>query len=292
MKKSIPAALLMIFPLFIKATRLKGYALIAIVCLTGCTATVVRWNSVKMREEIMAYYNDEIMDNLISTEKGLPFVHVDISSVSAAGVSQVSGTVGGGETESFTKTSPSSSMMGVLHTISRAAMTPFAYSASPLHSDTLTMTAVPVIGPLPADSQATDSASPALEKSKVTEIREPPEKLEKTVTELTPKAQKPETTTIYKLYEEFLCKYPKALVGPKNLVPRPSEADFVEGTLKIWRGRSYYYIEKTYKDQYTDLCQKLFTQSRGPTTQTTKTARADLDVLKAQGPTVPSTFRP
>jgi hypothetical protein len=295
MRKSIAATFPVAFPLLVKTARLKAYGFIAIVFLVGCTATVVRWNSVKMREEIMAYYNDEIMDNLISTEKGLPFVHVDISSVSAAGVSQVSGTVGGGETESFTKTSPSSSMMGVLHTISRAAMTPFAYSASPLHSDTLTMTAVPVIGPLSADSQATESASPALEKSKVTEIRKPPEpgqeegKLEKTVTQLTPKAQKPETTTIYKLYEGFLCKYPKALVGPKNLVPRPSEADFVEGTLKIWRGRYYYYIEKTYKDKYTDLCQELFTQSRGPAT---KTAKADLEVLKAQGPTVPSTFRP
>ena len=59
-------------------------ALIAIVLLTGCTATVVRWNSVKMREEIIAYYNDEIMDNLIRMSEGLPFVHVDISSVSAA----------------------------------------------------------------------------------------------------------------------------------------------------------------------------------------------------------------
>src|SRR5438552_11378628 len=101
MKKSIPAALLLIFPLFIKATRLKGHALIALVCLTGCTATVVRWNSVRMREEIMAYYNDEIMDNLIRMKEGLPFLHVDISSVGVQGISQVSGTVGSGDTESF-----------------------------------------------------------------------------------------------------------------------------------------------------------------------------------------------
>src|SRR6266513_6494276 len=105
MQRSTATALLKIFPLFIKATRLKGHALIALVCLTGCTATVVRWNSVRMREEIMAYYNDEIMDNLIRMNEGLPFVHVDISSVSAQGISQVSGTVGGGETESFTRTS-------------------------------------------------------------------------------------------------------------------------------------------------------------------------------------------
>jgi hypothetical protein len=114
MKKTTRGALLDTFSLFIKATRLKEYAVITVVCLTGCTATVVRWNSVRMREEIMAYYNDEIMDNLIRMKEGLPFVHVDISSVSAQGISQVSGTVGGGDTESFTRTSPS--MIGALRT--------------------------------------------------------------------------------------------------------------------------------------------------------------------------------
>src|SRR5438876_7224581 len=205
MKKHISTALLVTFPLFTKGTRLRGYSLIAIVCLTGCTATVVRWNSVRMREEIMAYYNDEIMDNLIRMKEGLPFVHVDISSVSAAGLSQVSGTVAGGDTESFTRTSPS--MIGALHTISRVATAPFTYSVTPLHSDTLTMTAVPVIGPLPADGQvAGSSQSPEFDKTKVTEVRKPPTEkpptedkewgeLKEETIERTPR--KPGTTTIY-----------------------------------------------------------------------------------------------
>lgn len=172
MKRTIPRTLFTLFSLLIKATRLKECALITIVCLTGCTATVVRWNSVRMREEIMAYYNDEIMDNLIRMKEGLLFLHVDISSVSAQGISQVSGTVGSGDTESFTRTSPSSNMMGALRTITRAATTPFAYSVTPLHNDTLTMTAVPVIGPLPGDGQGITSGPPEV-ITKLTEVRKP-----------------------------------------------------------------------------------------------------------------------
>jgi hypothetical protein len=298
-EKSIVAKFLVTFPLFMKTAGLKAYGLIAIVFLTGCTATVVRWNAVKMREEIMAYYNDEIMDNLIRMKEGLPFVHIDISSVSAAGISQVSGTVGGGETESFTKTSPS--MIKALHTISRAATAPFAYSVTPLHSDTLTMTAVPVIGQLPADNTDTKPNDKKLEPSKrtVTEITVPPKTpddkptLVKTITttENTPAATpKAKTTTIYDVYDRFRCSLVKNALLYSELEPNKKEV--VPGTLKR-HGAGYYYILNDSKGenqkQYTELCNSLFTQSRGPTT---KTAKADLEVLKAQGPTVPSTFRP
>src|SRR5207248_10366444 len=137
----------MIFPLCSKVTRLKGHALIALVCLTGCTATVVRWDSMRMREEIMAYYNDEIMDNLIRMKQGLPFIHVDVSSVSAAVFSQVSGNVGGGESDMHSNTSPSAA--GGLVAIAKTIARPFTYSFTPTHSDNLTITAVPVIGQLP-----------------------------------------------------------------------------------------------------------------------------------------------
>ena len=41
--------------------------------LVGCTATMVRWDSMRMREEIMAYYNDETTDNLVRIETGPAF---------------------------------------------------------------------------------------------------------------------------------------------------------------------------------------------------------------------------
>jgi hypothetical protein len=256
MKKPIPTPFLLTFPLLTKTTLSKGCALLTIVCLAGCTATVVRWNSVKMREEIMAYYNDEIMDNLIRMREGLPFVHVDISSVSAQGISQVSGTVGGGDTESFTRTSPS--MMGALHTITRVATAPFTYSVTPLHNDTLTMSAVPVIGQLPVDNSEGTSNRP------------------------------PKTTTIYSVYERFRT----TIVDNRDVLVcsdlRPSPTEYVPGTLKI-HGLKFYYIqndpEGKNKAEYNSLCTSLFTQSRGKTSG--KALKAEVENLKAQGALIP-----
>jgi hypothetical protein len=287
MKKPIPTALLITFPLVIKATRLKGYGLIAIVCLTGCTSTVVRWNSVKMREEIMAYYNDEIMDNLIRMKDGLPFVHVDVSSVSAQGISQVSGTVGSGDTESVTRTSPS--MMGALHTITRVATAPFAYSVTPLHNDTLTMTAVPVIGPLSSDSQTTSKTTTKTEITKP--IESDPKKDEKSVTTITKEEMpKPSTTTIYDVYERYrksLVENRSALVYSEGPI-RPNQNKYVPGTLK-WHGSGYYYIGVDHKEEYRQLCMSLFNESRGKASG--KALKADVDLLKAQS-VLPTTRSP
>jgi len=283
---------LVLFPFLMKTARPAAYGAIVIVFLTGCTATVVRWNSIKMREEIMAYYNDEIMDNLIRMKEGLPFVHVDISSVSAQGISQVSGTVGGGDTENLTRTSPS--MIGALHTISRVATAPFAYSVTPLHNDTLTMTAAPVIGPLPADSEVAGSSceSPKLEITKVTEVRKPPREgeeegeLKERTVEKTPR--KPATTTIYEIYKDFLDRNPKALECSDL---QPSKDKFVPGTKKR-HGTGYCYItnEGNNNAEYTKLCTTLFTHSRGKSSA--KTLETDVEALKAQGTLIPSTGRP
>lgn len=244
--------------LFSKTKWVKMYLCVSIVWLTGCTATVVRWNSVKMREEIMAYYNDEIMDNLIKMKEELPFLHVDISSVGVQGISQVSGTVGGGDTESFTRTSPS--MIGALHTISRVAMAPFTYSVTPLHNDTLTMTAVPVIGQLPVDNGD---------------------------------ATKCKMTTIYSIYEGFrdaIVKKPDVLVCSES---RPGETAYVPGTLKR-QGLKFYYIREDAQGNnrklYYQLCTSLFTQSRNKTSG--KTLKADVEVLKAQGIVPPTPRQP
>jgi len=287
MKKRFPERFSSLVQLFIKATRLKDYAVITVVLLTGCTATVVRWNSVRMREEIMAYYNDEIMDNLIKMKEGLPFLHVDISSVSAQGISQVSGTVGSGDTESVTRTSPS--MMGALHTITRVATAPFAYSVTPLHNDTLTMTAVPVIGPLSSDSQTTSKTTTKTEITKP--IESDPKKDQKSVTTITAEeVPKPTTTTIYKVYETYgkcLVDDPTALVFSPGPI-RPNKDTYVPGTLK-WHGSGYYYIGVAYKEKYRQLCMSLFTQSRGKATD--KGLRADVDLLKAQS-VLPTTRSP
>jgi len=55
-----------------------------------------------MRKDVMVYYNDQIMDNLIRAKYHLPFVHVDITLLTSAGGSQISGTIGAGENRTST----------------------------------------------------------------------------------------------------------------------------------------------------------------------------------------------
>ena len=123
MKKSLLAITFVAFPLSAKTTRLRNYSCIAIVLLAGCTATQVRWDATKMRKDVMVYYNDQIMDNLIRAKHKLPFVHVDITLLTSAGGSQISGTIGAGETR--TNANTSKLMAGMLGTIANAVMRPF-----------------------------------------------------------------------------------------------------------------------------------------------------------------------
>ena len=53
------------FRLLIESKRLNTYFCIVCILLTGCTSTQVRWDATRMREEVMVYYNDQILDNLI-----------------------------------------------------------------------------------------------------------------------------------------------------------------------------------------------------------------------------------
>jgi hypothetical protein len=209
-----------------RAIRLKLYGCISVVFLVGCTATHVQWDAKQMRERVMDYYNDEIMDNIIRMHVDeLPFIHVDISTMTAIATSQLSGTVGGGET----RTNATASLSGVIGTITHTVMRPFTYSVSPQRGESLSITAAPVIG------------SPAGDTSE------------------------PDKKPIYKAYYDFvvfLKSHKDALVYSEGLIP-PSKGEYVPGTLKRY-GTGYYYIlnRKDYKEEYRQLCMKLFTQSR------------------------------
>ena len=141
-----------VFQMSLETTRLKACSYIALFLLQSCTNTQVRWDAVKMRQDVMIYYNDQIMENLIKAENHLPFVHVDIQTLTSQGASQISGTVGYGEsitnadthaqtnqttTTDVTGRSPTgpSTMHtvatiagGLLATASHTAMRPFGYS--------------------------------------------------------------------------------------------------------------------------------------------------------------------
>src|SRR6202011_630630 len=109
MKKSFPASLVTVQSFTVRS-RLKAH---------GCIATQNRWQATQMRQQVMDYYNDQIMENLIRTKEKLPFVHVDVTSLTTTDAASLAGMIGAGETPSFSRTSPSSAMIGTLHTITR-----------------------------------------------------------------------------------------------------------------------------------------------------------------------------
>jgi hypothetical protein len=249
MKKSLLATTFIAFPLSAKTTRLRTYGCIAIVLLAGCTATQTRWDATNIRKEVMVYYNDQIMDNLIRAKNQLPFVHVDITLLTSQGSSQITGTIGAGETR--TNMNASKSITGMLGTITNAVMRPFAYSVSPQQTETLSIQAAPALG-----SQAIAEMSLPMTVTKETDefdATQKPKKPTKVTNEKTPTP-----VTIYKLYENFAY-----LSGPST---RPEDGTYVPGTLKRW-GTQYYYIANNKKDkeEYYELCKKLFIKGQSQT---------------------------
>jgi hypothetical protein len=247
MKKSLLATTFVAFPLSAKTARLRNYGCIAVALLVGCTATQTRWDATNIRKEVMVYYNDQIMDNLIRAKNHLPFVHVDITLLTSQGASQITGTIGAGETR--TNMNASKSMAGMLGTITNAVMRPFTYSVSPQQTETLSIQAAPALG-----NQAIASMSLPMTTTKETdEINAETKKTTKVTKEKTPTP-----VTIYKLYEDFAF-----LSGP---LVHPKDGTYVPGTLKRW-DTQYYYIANKEEDKkgYYEFCKKLFIKGQGQT---------------------------
>jgi hypothetical protein len=240
-----------------KATTLALFTSTAItLATTGCTSTQVRWGADNLREQVMVYYNDQIMDNLIRAKTHVPFVHVDIQTLTSTGGTQISGTIGNGET----RTNATTSTGGVIGAITRTLTRPFSYSITPNRSEVLSLTASPALGnqALASPSAPSEPASSSLEISKQTEIRGPDGQLEKSTTEKTPKpVSASKNITIYKLYEDFADKY--LLQSNYPLQPKPGA--YVRGTLKR-RATSYYYIDVADQKAYYNFCKTLFTKGQ------------------------------
>jgi hypothetical protein len=214
-----------------------------------------------MRKDVMVYYNDQIIDNLIRAYNRLPFVHVDITLLTSQGGSQISGNIGAGE--SRTSTNTSKSMAGALGTIANAVTRPFAYSVTPQQTETLTISTAPAIG-----SQTIAAREPipwpAMQVTKYTdswEITHPtptPSAGTKSGKHITTAEEQPIQSTIYDLYENFADHY------VKPSLTRPNKDDVLPGTIiKLWGGY-YYYIDKNAKENgaYYKFCKALFTKGQ------------------------------
>jgi hypothetical protein len=233
-------------PLILNTARVTTCGSIAIVLQSGCATSLVHWDAVQMRQHVIDYYNDEIMDNLIRAKNRLPFVHVDIVSLSANSNSKLAGTVNGGQTlnntgtrqetnqtvitdANGTSTTAGTSMshmvagtMGVVATVAHMATRPFTFSVSPEHSDNLTVTSNPVVGSTG-------------------------------------------TKPLNGLYLGFVklpdCNGNASIAktdNPNSLTP---DRDYVPGTMKKWGGH-YYFVPFCFKERYFELCLNIFAQER------------------------------
>ncbi len=244
-----------------------------------------------MRQDVMVYYNDQIMDNLIRAKNDLPFVHVDITLLVSSGASQITGTIGGGETRSST-TNPG--VMGALSTISRAVTRPFAYSVSPQQTESLSISAAPALGSqalvlAPStdemevtkrtevgkqiSTEKTPAPSPSPQEMIITKQTEVGEQI---TTEKTPK--KPKIITLYELYENFAkgTKTCRAHLTDKPIEPK--SGTYLPGTLKRWNNH-YYYIASEDKRDYYVLCRRLFTKGQAGSVE------KQLQVIQAEAAT-------
>jgi len=123
-----------------------------------------------MRAQVMAYYNDQIMENLIKTKEELPFVHVDVTSLTTTDVASLSGTVGDVQTPSYLQTSrgnaaPGPEAMHAVHTIARGITRAFSWSVTPMRNTSLQILASPVLGTL-AQGQTTSQTTTKTETTK------------------------------------------------------------------------------------------------------------------------------
>jgi hypothetical protein len=291
MKKPLLAITFIAFPLSAKTTRLRNYGCIAIVLLAGCTSTQVRWDATRMREEVMVYYNDQIMDNLIRAKTDVPFVHVDITLLTSQGSSQISGSIGYGEATTNTGTQQltkpvATNTSGTTLTQAVATTTGATPSTTTTNTigSTLTQAVAGAVGVVNTAThlatrpfsysvtpQQTESlgitAAPALGSQAVLK-KWPPKPSQsddsdweetkkttvegKTATESAPK--KPETVSMYEAYKTFAREH----VICKSA--RPKDNIFVPGTLRRWKDGNYYYVDD--KVAYYNFCTRLFTKTQ------------------------------
>jgi hypothetical protein len=140
--------------------------------IAGCAAEEAHWDSARLREHAVNYYTDQIMDNLIRARNGQFFLHVNINNLQSQVISELAGTVQGGQTLNNTNTRQTTDQilttntntikqagnelshavagtLGVMATATNFAIRPFTFSATPRLNDQLTFGTVPEVNDPP-----------------------------------------------------------------------------------------------------------------------------------------------
>jgi hypothetical protein len=240
------------------APRLFFAALFVSTLLSGCTAMQsthqVKLDHAQLREVLMDYHDDQILDNLIRAQNGLPIVHFDFSHITAQVTTKVSPSIGGSRTSTdMNSTTPGSTTAsdstttaaagqtvvntvakttalagGVVHTI----MKPFNWGVSADRTNVVNVDVNPVL---------TDK-------------------------------------TIYDAYTKFLRENPGGLSSSPN---KPAATDVLLGP-KRWRDGQHYWVSTRYRDQIYALGYAIVARADGTKKSETTKALEDFNSLQRQ----------
>lgn len=209
--------------------------------LLGACASQVHGDATRMRAHALAYYSDQIMDNLIRGKNGLMFVHTDIITQQAQVNTTISGNAAGGETHTNTDTR-ATTLAGVTNTIVRAVTRPLTWSLTPTLADNLQTQTKPIVN----DPEV---YKPYLQ---FLSLQHPGQRLQDG--DFDPKLNEVHSIQIR---------------GNEKL---EDGVDYVHGTLRKWNGTEYY-VPFGYRQAYFDLCMALVGRIKGATS-TTSTVKA------------------
>lgn len=120
-------------------TNLRVSFLAVCFFVVSCETQQATWETSKIRESVLDYYNDEVMDNLIAASKQLPFIHVDLQTLTAGVTQKVSSTVNGGQSIQNTATHQLTHSTGaIVTTLARQATRPFTFAVTPERDSAIT----------------------------------------------------------------------------------------------------------------------------------------------------------
>lgn len=245
----------------------------------GCAVEEAHWDAARLREHAVNYYADQIMDNLVLAKNGQFFLHVNINNLQSQVISELAGTIQGGQTlnntgtEVITTTAPTRSTavttgptgatvqtvttnniatgigrvvagtLSVANTATRLAVRPLTVSATPRRNDQLTFGTVPEINDSPIYEQYLKflCAEPGEHLPEI-DIKDEDRGL-RIGNQVKSVAKKQPGETLIE------CKVDCV---PAEELPKGTHY-YVSGTLKKWHG-DIYYVPIAFRDAYYELC--------------------------------------
>jgi len=246
--------------------------------IAGCAAEEAHWDSAKLRQHAMNYYTDQIIDNLIRARNGQFFLHVNINNLQAQVISEVAGTVQGGQTLNNTNSgqttnqivrtntnTPGSALsnvvagtLGVVGTAMNLAVRPLTFSATPRLNDQLNFGTVPEVN------------DPLIYAAYLKFLNaEPNQPLGK-------------IGTYTLIFGDAIKSVRRKQPGDSLVEGAPGEYDplvpgahthyYVPGTLKKWNDGQIYYVPIAFSRAYFELCLELAGRiTIGPKTKESET---------------------